>query len=132
MLMFLVRFHFFFFLGFLEGFIVSFSVFKTPFSIRFELPILFACGEIYCASWLFFETSYNFCFFIFQDGKIRHRDAYLLGKLGDTHFSFCQHHVEIDDDRHRKVLDRAGRRLADRGRDPGRGRRADARSPDAW
>jgi hypothetical protein len=40
----------------------------------------------------------GFGLFIFQDGKIRQRDAHLLGELGDAHFSFRQHDVDIDDD----------------------------------
>jgi hypothetical protein len=42
------------------------------------------------------ETN-GFGFVIFQNRKIGHRDADLRCKFGDTHFPFCQHHIDIDE-----------------------------------
>lgn len=44
-------------------------------------------------------------FAIFQDGQVRHRNADLLGQLGHAHFSFCQHNIDIDDNRHMNTSD---------------------------
>lgn len=37
---------------------------------------------------------------VFEDRNIGHRDAHLLREFGDTHFSFGQHDVNVDDDSH--------------------------------
>jgi len=42
----------------------------------------------------------RFGFAIFEDGNIGHRYTHLLRKFGDTHFSFGQHDIKVNENGH--------------------------------
>ena len=48
----------------------------------------------------------RFCFAVFQDGNVGHRDANFFGQLGDAHLPLSQHDVDIDGDAHAGLVRR--------------------------
>lgn len=46
------------------------------------------------------RETHGFCFAVFQNRDVRHGNADFFCQFRDAHLAFCQHHVDIDYDRH--------------------------------